>query len=161
MVIENIHWPKLIGSVAVCQLAGILGAIFTADAIPEWYDTLAKPSFVPPDWTFSVVWPILYLLMGISLYIILEKGWDLKKVKTGTGVFGIQLFLNFMWSVLFFGFRSPLMGLIEIIILWIFIVINIWLFYRISKTAGLLLIPYLLWVSFAAVLNYSIVVLNM
>jgi len=156
----NIDWKKLIASIVICQLAGILGSIFTAPAIPTWYASLEKPFFVPPSWTFSVVWTILYLLMGIALYLIWKKGWEKRDVRTAIGVFGIQLFLNFLWSLLFFGFQSPLLGLIEIIFLWIAIVATIWLFYKISRAAGLLLIPYLIWVSFAALLNYNIFILN-
>ena len=141
-------------------MAGILGGVFTYSAIPEWYVSLVKPSFVPPDWSFSVVWPLLYLLMGISLYMIWQKGLRSPGTKIAISVFAVQLFLNFLWSVLFFGLRSPLLGLVGIILLWISIVLSIVLFYRISKAAGLLLVPYLMWVSFAAVLNYSIFLLN-
>lgn len=160
MYIKNIDWKKLIISILLCQITGTLGALFTAPAIPTWYATLIKPSFVPPNWTFSVVWPTLYLLMGIALYLVWEKGWKLAEVRTAMGIFGMQLFLNFMWSLLFFGLRSPLYGFGGIVALWVAILVNIWLFYRISKTAGLLLIPYILWVSFAAALNYSIWMLN-
>lgn len=153
-------WKKLIVSLALCQLAGLLGAIFTSPAIPTWYPALEKPAFVPPDWAFSVVWPILFLLMGISLYLVWNKGWDRRDVRLAIGVFGVQLFLNFLWSVLFFGMRLPLLGLVEIVFLWLAIVATIWLFYRISRTAGLLLLPYLAWVSFAALLNYYIWLFN-
>ncbi len=107
-----------------------------------------------------MVWTLLYLLMGIALYLVWEKGLEKADVRKAMGVFGIQLFLNFLWSVLFFGLQSPLYGLGGIVALWVVILVNIWLFYRISKAAGLLLVPYILWVSFAAVLNYSIWVLN-
>jgi tryptophan-rich sensory protein len=156
----DVDWKKLIASIVVCQLAGLLGAIFTSSAIPTWYATLEKPPFVPPDWTFSVVWTFLYLLMGLALYNVWRKGWDHRDVRLAMGVFGIQLFLNFLWSVLFFGLRSPLLGMIEIVFLWFAIVATIWLFYRISRPAGVLLMPYLAWVSFAALLNYYIWLLN-
>lgn len=156
----NIDWRKLIASVIICQVAGLLGAIFTSSAIPTWYATLEKPPFVPPDWTFSVVWTFLYLLMGLSLYLVWMNGWERRDVRLAMGVFGIQLFLNFLWSVLFFGLRSPLLGMIEIVFLWFAIVATIWLFYRISRLAGALLMPYLAWVSFAALLNYYIWLLN-
>jgi len=156
----DVDWKKLIASIVVCQLAGLLGAIFTSSAIPTWYTTLEKPLFVPPEWTFSVVWTFLYLLMGLALYIVWRKGWDRRDVRLATCVFGIQLFLNFLWSVLFFGLRSPLLGIIEIVFLWFAIVATIWLFYRISRPAGVLLMPYLAWVSFAALLNYYIWLLN-
>ena len=160
MGIGDTDWKKLIASIIVCQLAGLLGAIFTSSAIPTWYATLEKPAFVPPDWTFSVVWMFLYLLMGLALYIVWRKGLDRRDVRLAMGVFGVQLFLNFLWSILFFGLRSPLLGMIEIIFLWFAIVATIWLFYRISRLAGALLMPYLAWVSFAALLNYYIWLLN-
>lgn len=103
-----------------------------------------------------MVWTLLYLLMGIALYLVWEEGLEKTEVRKGMGIFGIQLFLNFMWSVLFFGLRSPLYGLLEIVVSWIVIIVNIWLFYKVSKKAGLLLVPYFLWVSLAALLNYSI-----
>jgi len=137
----NIDWRKLIASFIICQLAGLLGAVFTSPAIPAWYATLEKPSFVPPDWTFSVVWTFLYLLMGLSLYLVWRKGRDRHDVRLGMGVFGLQLALNFLWSVLFFGLRSPLLGIIGIVFLWLAIAGTIWLFYHISRLAGLLLIP--------------------
>lgn len=157
---SQINWKHLLVSILLCQIAGLLGALFTTPAIPTWYSTLVKPSFLPPSWAFPVVWTLLYLLMGIALYLVWEKGLDKADVKKAMSVFGVQLFLNFMWSVLFFGLRSPLYGLVEITVLWIVIFVNIWLFYKVSKTAGLLLVPYILWVSFAALLNYSIWALN-
>jgi tryptophan-rich sensory protein len=134
--------------------------VFTTPAITTWYATLVKPNFVPPNWVFGAVWTLLYLLMGIALYLVWEKGFEKKEVREAIAVFGIQLFLNLLWSVLFFGLQSPLYGLIEIVILWVVILANIILFYRISRPAGLLLVPYLFWTSFAAVLNYSIWILN-
>ncbi len=151
---------KLIGSIAICLLAGVIGSFFTVQNIPTWYTTLNKPFFNPPNWIFGPVWTILYILMGIALFLVLNK----KEVKgeKGTAIlfFGIQLFLNLLWSILFFGLKSPVAGLLEIGILWISIVFTIFLFYRISKLSALLLAPYLLWVSFATVLNYFIWRLN-
>ncbi|MBN2110609.1 MAG: tryptophan-rich sensory protein [Methanosarcinaceae archaeon] len=134
--------------------------MFTASSIQTWYVALEKPVFVPPGWAFSVVWPILYLLMGVALYIIWTKDREEPGARTAMSVFGLQLFLNFLWSVLFFGLRSPVMGLIGIIFLWIAILATIVLFYRISKPSSLLLLPYIIWVTFAAYLNYFIYVLN-
>lgn len=155
-----IDWKKLLISIFLCQLTGVMGALFTTPAIPVWYASLNKPSFVPPSWAFSVVWPLLYLLMGIALYMIWNKGYDVQGKKLALGIFGVQLFLNFLWSVLFFGLNSPFLGFVGIILLWSVILLNIWLFYNISKSAGLLLVPYLLWVSFATLLNYYILLLN-
>ena len=152
---------KLIAAILVCQLAGFIGSIFTVSAISGWYATIQKPLFNPPNWVFAPVWTTLFLLMGISLYLIWEKGLDKKEVKLAVSVFGVQLALNIVWSFLFFGLQNPFLAFIEIVLLWIAILATIILFYRISKKAGLLLFPYLLWVSFAAFLNYSIWILNL
>ena len=148
---------KLIISLIVCQLAGAIGSVFTVSSVGSWYSGLAKPFFNPPSWLFGPVWTILYLLMGISLYLV----WTKKlKSKTALYIFGVQLVLNTLWSIFFFGLQQPLLAFIEIIFLWIMIMLTIIYFYKISKTAAYLLIPYILWVSFAAVLNIAIVVLN-
>ena len=152
---------KFIAAILACQLAGFVGLVFTAPAITAWYATVQKPFFNPPNWIFAPVWTTLFLLMGISLYLIWEKGLDKKEVKLAVSVFGVQLALNIVWSFLFFGLQNPLLAFIEIVLLWIAILATIILFYRISKKAGLLLVPYLLWVSFAAFLNYSIWILNL
>jgi tryptophan-rich sensory protein len=132
--------------------------VFTTSSIPTWYASLIKPSFNPPNWIFGPVWTTLYLLMGISLYLVWIRG--AKKNRTALIWFGSQLALNSIWSILFFGLKSPLSAFIEIIFLWITILITIIYFYKTSKPAAYLLIPYILWVSFAAVLNISIVILN-
>ena len=160
MDVAKINWKQLIVSILICQIPGILGGFITVSSIPAWYAYLEKPSLVPPNWSFSIVWTLLYLLMGISLYIIWQKGWSAPGVRTAISIFGVQLFFNLMWSYLFFGMRSPQMGLAGIILLWVLIGVNIIQFYRISRPAGLLLVPYILWVSFAAYLNYAIMVLN-
>jgi benzodiazapine receptor len=151
---------QLVISVIICLSAGFIGSVFTTPAIPTWYVTLNKPSFTPPNWLFSPVWTFLFLLMGISAFLVWNKGLDDPRVKIALSIFGIQLILNILWSAVFFGLRSPLAGLIEIAILWIAILLTILSFFPISRTAGLLLIPYILWVSFAAVLNFSIWRLN-
>ena len=149
---------KLAISVIVCLAAGILGSIFTTPNIATWYAALNKPAFNPPNWIFGPVWTTLYILMGISLYIIWEKGFE--KNKLPIFFFGCQLVLNAKWSFLFFGMHSPLLGLIGIVLLWLFILATIISFYRVSKLAGILLVPYILWVSFASILNYYILILN-
>jgi tryptophan-rich sensory protein len=151
---------KLAISLIVCQFAGFIGSVFTTPAIPTWYVTLNKPSFTPPNWLFSPVWIFLFVLMGLSAFLVWSKGLDDKRVKTVIGIFGVQLILNILWSAVFFGFRSPLAGLIEIAILWIAILLTILNFFKVSKTAGFLQIPYILWVSFATVLNFFIWRLN-
>lgn len=151
---------KLIGSILLCQLAGVIGSIFTFNSITEWYALLNKPFFVPPDWLFAPAWITLYTLMGISLFLALEKGLLENKNKTALQFFSAQLALNALWTILFFGLRNPLIALIEIIVLWFLILLTIKKFYFLNKKAAYLLIPYILWVSFASALNFAIWVLN-
>lgn len=152
---------KLIISILICQGAGITGSLFTSPAIKGWYAWLEKPSFNPPNWIFAPVWTLLFLLMGISLYLVWEKGLESKKAKTALSIFTVQLILNILWSFFFFGLQSPLLGFIEIVLLWFAILATILSFYRISSKAALLLVPYILWVSFATLLNFSIWQLNL
>ena len=151
---------KLFISILICLFAGFIGSFFTSSAIPTWYTTLQKPSFAPPNWVFFPVWTTLFIMMGISLFLVWQKGWEDKKVKTAIYIFAGQLVLNALWSIAFFGFKSPLLGLMEIIILWIAIAATILSFMKVSRTAAYLLIPYIIWVSFAAILNFSIWGLN-
>lgn len=146
--------------IITCELVGIIGAFFTTDAIPNWYLTLNKPFFSPPNWIFGPVWTILYAMMGIAAFLIYEKGLKKKEVRIALYFFAAQLFFNFWWSIIFFGMRNPVLALVDIIIMWVLIVTCIIKFKPLSKTAAYLLIPYLLWVSFATVLNGAIVVLN-
>jgi len=151
---------KFIVAIVVCQLAGVAGSLVTTPSIPTWYAALQKPSFTPPNWLFSPVWITLFFLMGISSFIIWNKGLEIKGVKTSLIIFDIQLALNVFWSFLFFGLHSPFYAFVEIIILWLAILLTIVKFFKISKTAGLLLLPYILWVSFAAILNFCLFRLN-
>jgi tryptophan-rich sensory protein len=151
---------KLISSIILCLMAGFIGSVFTQAAVPTWYATLNKPSFTPPSGVFGPVWTTLYLLMGISLFLIWRIDGELQQRRKALVVFILQLALNALWSILFFGLRSPLAGLVGIICLWTAIWLTIHLFARISRMAAWLLAPYLLWVSFAVVLNASIFVLN-
>lgn len=148
---------KLLFSIMICELAGIIGSVFTVSSIPTWYAGLNKPVFNPPNYIFGPVWTFLYLLMGISLFLIWIKG---EGIKNALIIFFIQLVLNTLWSLIFFGMKALLPAFIEIIIMWIFILWTIISFYKISKPASFLLVPYLLWVSFASVLNYYIWKLN-
>jgi len=153
----------LIVAVVVSELAGIIGSIFTSPAIPEWYAGLVKPALNPPSWVFAPVWIALYALMGISLYLVWKSDpaiVDPTLRKKGIALFFIQLALNSLWSILFFGMKNPFLAFAEIIFLWIAILGTIFVFSNISKKAAWLLIPYILWVSFAAYLNYSIMMLN-
>jgi len=148
---------KLLISIIICELAGVVGSVFTMPEIGSWYKSLNKPSFNPPNWIFGPAWTIIFVLMGISLYLV----WQAKgKKKKAIVIFAVQLLLNIFWSALFFGFHSPFFALIEIIFLWLAILWTIVKFYKISKTASYLLFPYILWVSFAAFLNLFIWVLN-
>ena len=158
---DNGKLSKLIAAILVCEFVGILGSVFTIPSITTWYAALQKPSFSPPNWLFGPVWVLLYALMGISAYLIWDKGIRKKGVKTSLKLFSLQLILNFMWSILFFGLKSPLLGLIEIALLWIAILATIMKFARLSKEAAVLMVPYILWVSFAAVLNLYVWMLNM
>ena len=151
---------KFVASIALCQSAGLLGSFFTFPAIPTWYATLNKPAFSPPGWLFGPVWISLYTLMGISLFLVWNTTENRPQFKKALIFFFIQLIFNALWSVFFFGFRSPLAGLIEMVFLWSAIVVTIFYFIKLSRWAGMLLLPYLAWVSFAFILNFSLWVLN-
>lgn len=151
---------KLIASLLVCQLAGFLGSLVTSPSIPVWYASLEKPSFSPPNWVFSPVWITLYALMGISLYLLWRQDSKVPKVQIALFFFIVQLILNVSWSMVFFGLKLPFLAFIEILLLWAAILLTIVKALKVSKTAGILLIPYILWVSFAAILNFSLWFLN-
>jgi benzodiazapine receptor len=151
---------KFVVSIVICQCAGFIGSLFTTPAIPTWYASLAKPSFTPPNGVFAPVWITLYFLMGISAFLVWRRGMENPRVRRALVLFGAQLLLNVLWSALFFGLRSPLAGLIDILILWVALLLTILYFFRVAIAPGLLLIPYILWVSFAAALNFSIWMLN-
>ncbi|MDD5016346.1 MAG: tryptophan-rich sensory protein, partial [Atribacterota bacterium] len=170
---------KFLVSIIICELAGVMGAVFTTPEITSWYSTLNKSSFNPPSWVFGPVWTILFILMGISLYLVWAKNWEVKvsardrkikawnifsqKLWTGDWrrinvilIFCAQLALNIIWSIIFFGMHAVDIAFFEALMLWLAILYTIINFYRISKNASLLLIPYLLWVSLAIVLNYYV-----
>ena len=147
-------------SILLCLLAGVIGSIFTTPAISSWYAYLLKPDFSPPNWIFAPVWTTLFVLMGISFFLIWQKKDKDVHAEIGLMFFIGQLMLNVFWSLLFFGLKNPFFALLEIIVLWLAILITIIQFYKINRAAGILLIPYILWVSFAAVLNYFIWILN-
>ena len=135
------------------QFAGIIGSVFTIPSIPGWYETLVQPSFRPPNWVFGPVWTVLYLCMGIAASRVWVRKGALK-------TYYIQLALNLLWSILFFGFHAPGIAFIEILLLWVMIIMTMNTFYKIDKLAGYLFVPYSMWVTFAAVLNASIWYLN-
>lgn len=154
------HPLKLIIAIAVSELAGLIGSFFTTPAISTWYAGIIKPALNPPAWIFGPVWTALFTLMGIAAFLIWKKGLDRRDVKIALGIFIGQLILNTLWSIIFFGLRSPGGALIEIIFLWFAILFTIIEFVKISKPTAWLLLPYILWVSFAAYLNYMIWALN-
>lgn len=152
-----IHWPALIGFILLAEGAGIVGSFFTAPNIPIWYATLTKPLIAPPNWVFGPIWTTLFLLTGIAAYLVWKQG---KNTTAALKIFGLQLTLNVLWSVFFFGFQNPGAAFIEIIFLWLAIAWNIYAFSKYSKVAAWLLVPYLAWVAFAGALNYFIWALN-
>jgi len=150
---------KLVVSILLPLGLGAIAGIFTAKAIPEWYATLNQPSFNPPNWIFGPVWTSLYILLGISFFLTWKQP-ATKERNRAISIFLIQLVLNFAWSFLFFYFHQIGLALIDIIVLWIFIITMLILFYRIKPLAAYINIPYLLWVTFASILNASYFVLN-
>ncbi len=151
---------KLIIAIVVSELAGIIGSVFTTPSIAGWYAGIIKPTLNPPAWVFGPVWTILFALMGIAAFLIWKKGLDRRDVRIALCIFIVQLVLNTLWSVIFFGFHSPAGALVEIVFLWLAIIATIIAFTKISRPAAWLLVPYILWVSFAVYLNYAIWVLN-
>lgn len=152
--------PKLAVSWIIVFVAAAIGSVSTSSQITTWYTTLAKPAWTPPNWIFGPVWTTLYILMGIALFLVWRQGLDRRDVQFAILIFAVQLILNTLWSVVFFGMQSIFGGFIIILILWIAILANIIAFYMISKPAGLILIPYIIWVSIASYLNYSVYLLN-
>lgn len=151
---------QFFAAIGICLAAGLIGSVFTTPAIPVWYAGLIKPALTPPAWVFGPVWMVLYILMGIALYLVWSRGWEQKNAKVAMAIFAVQLILNVLWSFLFFGLQSPFFALIEIVLLWIAILMTIGAFYRVSVPAAVLLVPYLLWVTFAAYLTYGVYILN-
>ncbi len=151
---------KLVICLGLTFSAAFLGSLFTRNAISDWYAPLNKPFFTPPDWLFGPVWTVLYLLMALSAFLVWQKGLDNSAVKIALALYLVQLILNALWTPLFFGLKMPLVAFIEILILWVAIVLTIIASARVSMPAGLLLLPYIVWTSFAAVLNCSLWLLN-
>lgn len=154
------NYLKLFLSIFLCLAAGFIGSVSTASSISGWYSTIIKPPFNPPNWIFGPVWTTLYILMGISLYIVWVNKAKKQEKKQAITLFSIQLALNTLWSFLFFSFQAPLYAFIEIIILLAFIILTTLSFYKISKPAAYLMVPYILWVTFASILNFSLWILN-
>jgi translocator protein len=146
--------------VAIAQAAGLIGALATSAGDGSWYAQLEKPAFNPPSWVFGPVWTALYILMGTAAFLVWERRGQVPGAIRALGIYGGQLILNLMWSLVFFGLESPLLGLIVIAALIVAIVATMIVFWPISRLASLLLVPYLGWVAFATVLNVAIWVLN-
>jgi len=151
---------KLVGSIAACYGAGAIGSVFTVSKIPTWYTTLEKPAFTPPNAVFMPVWFTLYALMGVSIFIVWRKGLQTEGVKSAFILFWVQLVLNALWSVVFFGYESLIGGFVIILSLGIILLITIIKFFKISKVAGGLLIPYISWIGIASSLNAWVMILN-
>jgi tryptophan-rich sensory protein len=146
-------------AVAICELVGVAGAVFTTPAIATWYAGLIKAPLNPPNWIFGPVWATLFALMGVAGYLV----WRRRKEKTvawALAFFALQLVLNVLWSYLFFGLHAPAFAAIEIVAFWFSILWTAVEFAKVSRPAAALMVPYLLWVSFAVYLNYAVVVLN-
>jgi len=152
--------PLLALCIVICQLAGALGSIFTSSSVSTWFPTLIKPWFAPPGWVIIAVWIVLFTLMGVSLFLVWREDHSGADRKIAIGVFAAQLVVNVLWSWAFFGLQSPLAGIAVIVVLWALILQSMIRFWPISRNAALLLVPYILWVSFAAFLNYTIWSLN-
>ena len=147
-------------SVAICLIIGFLSGFATQSSVNDWYLSLNKPSYNPPNWIFGPVWTLLYILMGIAAGIVWAKGFYHIWVKTALYNFGFQLLFNALWSVVFFGFKNPFWALLVILFLLALILVTIKWFNVVSRTAAYLLIPYFLWVCFATILNYRIWEMN-
>jgi translocator protein len=157
MMPRTTNVPKLVAMVLGCEATGVVTGIATRDGLGRWYPTLNKPPFNPPDGIFGPVWTTLFAMMGGALYLVSQaEPEDRRVVRLAKVLFGLQLGLNALWSLIFFGRRSPLGALIEIVFLWLAILATTLAFQRVSRTAALLMLPYLLWVSFAALLNFEI-----
>jgi translocator protein len=154
------EFTKLILSIIICQAAGVIGSVFTSSSVSNWYPTLVKPNFTPPGWVIGLVWIVLFTLMGVSLFLVWQEGLNLPEIRKAVYIFLAQLLVNVLWSWAFFGMKSPLAGLGVIAVLWILILLTIVKFWPISREAALLLVPYILWVSFAGFLNFTIWRLN-
>ncbi len=150
----------LFTSLLICFLPAIIGGLVTSSSVNTWYQTLQRPSFAPPNWLFGPVWTLLYFMQGISLYLIRQSQAESVAKLIAGSFFYIQLGFNLFWSILFFGFKNPFAGLLEIGFLVISVVFTIISSIRVSKTAALLLLPYLAWISFASYLNFAVYQLN-
>ena len=159
---DSVDLRELCGAAAAAllvTLVGASGAVFT-DPTSSWFQSLTLPWYYPPPWAFGAVWTLLFTLIGLAAYLVYRQGLDSRPVRVGLALFGLQMILNVAWSPAFFMLQRPLLALGVIALLWGLILLTIWGFNRVDRRAGLLLVPYLCWVSFAALLNYEIWQLN-
>lgn len=154
----KIQWKKLIACVAIPLVVGGISALLTYKSMQS-FEALNKPPLSPPGWLFPVVWSILFVLMGIASYLVLVSK-DTSSTRTALIFYGVQLFFNFLWSIIFFNFRLYLFAFVWLVALWLLIFTTTWKFYKISKKAAYLMLPYILWVTFAGYLNFGIYLLN-
>jgi len=155
----KIKWKLLILCILIPLAVGGIAGLISRDSM-KIFTTLNKPAISPPGWLFPIVWTILYILMGIASYLVLTSGAQHKKISDAIKVYGIQLFFNFFWTILFFNFELYFISFVWLVLLWVLIVITMIMFYRVSVPSAYLLIPYLLWVTFAGYLNISIALMN-
>ena len=151
---------KIIVCLGVTFSAPVIASFVANPGASDWYANLNKPFFNPPGWVFGPVWTVLYILMAVSAGMVWQKGLGERKVRAAMGIYLAQLILNAIWTPLFFGLEMPLLAFIDIVLLWAAIIFTILAFLRVSKIAGVLMAPYLVWTTFAAVLNFSLWYLN-
>lgn len=151
-------WVKLLVFVSICLLVATMGALLTASSVTSWYTTINKPTWTPPNWLFGPVWTTLYLMMAVAGWLVWQQGSKARRLPIT--LFSIQLFLNLIWSGLFFTLQNPILGFIDIVLLWLAIVSTMIAFWPVSRLASLLLSPYLVWVSYATALNFAIWQMN-
>lgn len=151
---------KAIIAIVIPLMVGATSGFFTISGVESWYQTIQKPSWNPPNWIFGPVWTTLYVMMGIALFLVWKEDTSEELKKIAIALFAVQLTLNFFWSFIFFNQQQPGWALVEIIAMWFFILLTIFAFAQVNKTAAWLLVPYISWVSFASILNYTIWQLN-
>ncbi len=154
------NFLKFLVSILICLTVGLIGSFFTLRSVSTWYTALSKPSFAPPNYLFAPVWTLLYIMIGASLYLVWRKGIKSKKSRDAIFLFGLQLALNGIWSPVFFGLKNILLALVILAFMWVYILKTILAFKKIDSLASYLLYPYLAWVTFAGVLNFSVWILN-
>lgn len=159
-ILKNIDYIALALCIALPLVVGIIGSYFVASSVNDWYETLAKPVFNPPNWLFGPAWTTLYVLMGVASYLVMKSTKYRKDKHVPALFYGVQLLLNLGWSIIFFGLQMPALALVEIVVLLGAIIATMVVFWRYSKAAVWLFVPYIAWTLFATALNAAIVILN-